>query len=146
MLESGILGNIYPNNTGYINICFQYFDVKLVKMQNKDGDDELKLVVWDKRKEEIKKEICVLIKDKTDAGKIFFKSKVNLGFGMMEIKVLQTNEEKRKDENSAIMFILGTLMQREFEYGAKEVRNKKERFADGKEYEFTEVTFNDLFE
>lgn len=145
MLESGMLGNIYPNNTGYINICLQYFDVKLVKMQNKDGEDELKLVAWDKRKDEIKKEICTLIKDKTDAGKIFFKSKVNLGFGMMEIKILQTNEEKRKDENSAIMFILGSLIQKEFEYSGKVVR-KKERLIDGKEYEFTEVTFNDLFE
>jgi hypothetical protein len=108
-----VAGNIYPGNTGYLLIGLTKYDVKILKATKEQLEEEtnadIRLVQFDKRKNQLIKDICGLVKEETDSGKIYFKGIFNIGFANMEIKIWNIAKEKRKDENSAIMFMVGSL-------------------------------------
>ncbi len=112
MIKSGQAGNIFPGNTGYLQIGLTTYDVKIVAAKKEEGNinqTNIRLVQYDKRKDEIKKEICGLTKEVAYTGNTFLLGAFNVGFGYMEIKLWYVAKESRKSDNSPIMFIVGTL-------------------------------------
>ncbi len=136
--KSGNAGNIFPGNTGYLQIGLTTYDVKIVaskKEQIEDNEPSIRLVQYDKRKNEIKKDICGLSKEIATTGNTFFQGVFNIGFGYMEIKLWYVAKESRKSENSPIMFIIGSLQH------DKNEQNKKK---DEKESSYREVDLDGL--
>ncbi|MDX9743075.1 MAG: hypothetical protein RBT59_04595 [Arcobacteraceae bacterium] len=136
--KSGNAGNIFPGNTGYLQIGLTTYDVKIVaskKEQIENNEPSIRLVQYDKRKGEIKKDICGLSKEIASTGNTFFQGVFNIGFGYMEIKLWYVAKESRKSENSPIMFILGSLQH------DKNEQNKKK---DEKESSYGEVDLDGL--
>jgi len=131
-------GNVFPGNIGYLQIGLTTYDVKIVaskKDQIENNEQSIRLVQYDKRKNEIKKDICRLSKEISTNGKTFFQGALNIGFGYMEIKFWYVAKEGRKSENSPIMFILGSLQH------DKNEQNKKK---DESESSYAEVDLDGL--
>ena len=110
-------GNLWKG-VGYLVVGLQRIDVKIVKNNSQNQKaPKFKLVQYDKNNPEFQRTICGLFEEKTKNGKKYYVGTIELGFGVMQIKIFTLEP---KTEKSPTSIIFGRLLMENLDKSSNE--------------------------